>query len=334
MKNNQCCEECGGILTGDCRNSDCSCHRQPQKPEEWEKNVENLREEFEELFPKDQEAIDGIRPSKSNRSAGLVLWAKWHIILEKALSSERQKVKDLIVKEINIARSEGEKTSRLTSLYNKLGKEKEECNCYCHDGLVSDNHNPSNCPLCQPKPKKECEHKNLDPQFPKCLHCLDCGYDKCVDDDLPDSNLLNCIRVANEPKPEKEAVWPCKIYGESNVCATEACRPKPEKEECCCGRRTKSMELEYTTHRKGACGPFNSKEPKSEKQKEDMKQTRNSKVLNDFIEYCSGHPTQRFWQALRNWSGADYVNFVRGTWELDTFYWENKDEFDKTVDEE
>lgn len=31
-------------------------------------------------------------------------------------------VKDLIVKEINIARSEGEKTSRLTSLYNKLPK--------------------------------------------------------------------------------------------------------------------------------------------------------------------------------------------------------------------
>jgi hypothetical protein len=31
-----------------------------------------------------------------------------------------EEVKDLIVKEINIARSEGEKTSRLTSLYNKL----------------------------------------------------------------------------------------------------------------------------------------------------------------------------------------------------------------------
>ena len=31
-------------------------------------------------------------------------------------------VKDLIVKEVNIARSEGEKTSRLTSLYNKLPK--------------------------------------------------------------------------------------------------------------------------------------------------------------------------------------------------------------------
>ena len=31
---------------------------------------------FETLFPKDQEAIDGKRPSKSNRSAALVLRAE------------------------------------------------------------------------------------------------------------------------------------------------------------------------------------------------------------------------------------------------------------------
>jgi hypothetical protein len=33
-----------------------------------------LREKFEEIFEKDQEAIDGIRPSKSNRSGALLLW--------------------------------------------------------------------------------------------------------------------------------------------------------------------------------------------------------------------------------------------------------------------
>jgi hypothetical protein len=32
----------------------------------------HLREVFEQTFPKDQEAIDGIRPSKSNRSGALV----------------------------------------------------------------------------------------------------------------------------------------------------------------------------------------------------------------------------------------------------------------------
>lgn len=47
-----------------------------------EKMIEELREEFEDLFPKDQEAIDGIRPSASNRSAALVLWAKFMCIIE------------------------------------------------------------------------------------------------------------------------------------------------------------------------------------------------------------------------------------------------------------
>lgn len=35
---------------------------------------------------------------------------------------QREIIKTLIVKEINIARSEGEKTSRLTSLYNKVSE--------------------------------------------------------------------------------------------------------------------------------------------------------------------------------------------------------------------
>lgn len=50
----------------------------------YKHDLEILREEFEELFPKDQEAIDGIRRSKSNRSAAIVLWAKFDLILTKA----------------------------------------------------------------------------------------------------------------------------------------------------------------------------------------------------------------------------------------------------------
>lgn len=63
--------------------------------------------------------------------------------------------------------------------------------------------------------------------------------------------------------------------------------------------------------------------------------TRNSKVLEDFTRYCIEHPEERFWQALRNWSGAAGIFFADGEYcELlsdrtgdgldDTFYWENK----------
>ena len=54
----------------------------------YQQDIENLREKFEELFPKDDEAIRGERPSNSNRSAALVLWAEWHMILEKALKQK------------------------------------------------------------------------------------------------------------------------------------------------------------------------------------------------------------------------------------------------------
>jgi hypothetical protein len=36
-------------------------------------------------------------------------------------------------------------------------------------------------------------------------------------------------------------------------------------------------------------------------------ETRNSKVLVDFIAYCLLHPEERFWQALRNWAGASFI---------------------------
>lgn len=52
---------------------------------ELKKDLEILRDKFEDLFPKDQEAIDGIRPSKSNRSAGLMLYAEFMLIIRKYL---------------------------------------------------------------------------------------------------------------------------------------------------------------------------------------------------------------------------------------------------------
>jgi hypothetical protein len=64
--------------------------------------------------------------------------------------------------------------------------------------------------------------------------------------------------------------------------------------------------------------------------------TRNGKLLESFAGYCKQHPEERFWQALRNWSGRNFV-FVSDTGPHDlmtfsttdledTFYWEGKSE--------
>jgi len=54
---------------------------------------------------------------------------------------------------------------------------------------------------------------------------------------------------------------------------------------------------------------------------------KNEKVLKDFIKYCEAHPEQRFWQALRNWSGFIKIHvFTKdSTLGWDTFYFEGKD---------
>lgn len=58
---------------------------------------------------------------------------------------------------------------------------------------------------------------------------------------------------------------------------------------------------------------------------------RNKKLLEDFIAYCEAHPDERFWQALRNWAGVNFIikadalydfGAIEGT--EDTFYWEKK----------
>lgn len=56
------------------------------------------------------------------------------------------------------------------------------------------------------------------------------------------------------------------------------------------------------------------------------KATRNGRTLFDFVCYCIQHPDERFWQALRNWSGYDDIMVSdRGAasdHEMDTFNWE------------
>jgi hypothetical protein len=32
-----------------------------------------------------------------------------------------------------------------------------------------------------------------------------------------------------------------------------------------------------------------------------------NKTLKSFVDYCEAHPQERFWQALRNWSGYNFI---------------------------
>lgn len=59
--------------------------------------------------------------------------------------------------------------------------------------------------------------------------------------------------------------------------------------------------------------------------------TRNEKILN-FVTYCANHPEERFWQALRNWSGHNFILASSAKdWEeiadkktlVDTFHWQD-----------
>ena len=52
---------------------------------------------------------------------------------------------------------------------------------------------------------------------------------------------------------------------------------------------------------------------------------KNKKLLKDFSRYCEKHSEQRFWQALRNWSGFSYVYAEDDNGLSDTFYFTEKD---------
>lgn len=54
---------------------------------------------------------------------------------------------------------------------------------------------------------------------------------------------------------------------------------------------------------------------------------RSEKTKKAFIKYLEEHPEERFWQAVRNFSGYNFV-LVRNDTETpeDTFYWEENNE--------
>lgn len=58
------------------------------------------------------------------------------------------------------------------------------------------------------------------------------------------------------------------------------------------------------------------------------KKIKSEKLLTKFIAYCVAHPGERFWQALRNWSGASSITYTSAFNDeyksRDTFYFEGK----------
>lgn len=56
---------------------------------------------------------------------------------------------------------------------------------------------------------------------------------------------------------------------------------------------------------------------------------KNQNTLQSLTEYCEAHPEQRFWQAVRNWSGYNFVYVSDFLAELDpvvdTFGFQEKD---------
>lgn len=57
---------------------------------------------------------------------------------------------------------------------------------------------------------------------------------------------------------------------------------------------------------------------------------KNMDTLGDFLEFCLQNPEQRFWQALKNFTGVDKICVEKYNKELndsiyeDTFYWKDK----------
>jgi len=52
---------------------------------------------------------------------------------------------------------------------------------------------------------------------------------------------------------------------------------------------------------------------------------KNIEKLEEFSSYCKFHPEMRFWQALRNWAGVDFIFTHNGSLRIenilhDTFY--------------
>ena len=66
----------------------------------YEKLKEELREDFETLFPKADSALSGGAKSNSNHSAALVLWAGWEVLLREAIKETRNLALDEAMKAV------------------------------------------------------------------------------------------------------------------------------------------------------------------------------------------------------------------------------------------
>jgi hypothetical protein len=52
---------------------------------------------------------------------------------------------------------------------------------------------------------------------------------------------------------------------------------------------------------------------------------RSRQAKESFTAYLEAHPEQRFWQAVRNWSGEAFIFAIGHDSEgRDTFYWEGR----------
>lgn len=54
-------------------------------------------------------------------------------------------------------------------------------------------------------------------------------------------------------------------------------------------------------------------------------ESNQNKLHKEFEDYCAKHPGERFWQALRNWSGLNFIFAGNQRDKLkDTFFWNSK----------
>ena len=58
--------------------------------------------------------------------------------------------------------------------------------------------------------------------------------------------------------------------------------------------------------------------------KNPFRENKNIKLLHEFSYYCTHHPEERFWQALRNFSKYPFIGYSKdGKTFEDLFYEEN-----------
>jgi hypothetical protein len=64
-----------------------------------------------------------------------------------------------------------------------------------------------------------------------------------------------------------------------------------------------------------------------------MDMVRSAETRQAFIKYLEDHPEERFWQAVRNFSGYTFVlasDILPVDGQLDTFYWEGRTHLEAT----